>query len=93
MSHELYRVIRLLEQEGVHYRLDRHRDDSVLITATLVGQRIEIDVFEDGHIEYARFCGNEDVEDDIPLLKRCYTNTAEMTANHLLQPLPSACRK
>lgn len=69
MSHELYRVIRLLEHEGVHYRLDRHRDDSILITATLVGQRIEIDVFEDGDIEYARFCGNEDVEDDLLILE------------------------
>ncbi|GJD40318.1 hypothetical protein [Methylobacterium bullatum] len=69
MSHELYRVIRLLEREGIHYRLDRHRDDSILITATLVGERIEIDVFEDGHVEYSRFRGNEDVEDEIPILE------------------------
>lgn len=69
MSHELYRVIGLLEQEGVHFRLDRHRDDSIMITVTLVGERIEIDVFEDGHIEYSRFRGNEDLEDDIALLE------------------------
>ena len=69
MSHELYRVLRLLEQERVHYRLSRHRDDSVMITATLVGERIEIDVFEDGHIEYPRFCGTEAVESDVPLLE------------------------
>ena len=69
MSHELYRVIRLLEQEGVHYRLDRHRVDSIMVTATLVGERIEIDVFEDGHVEYSRFRGGEDVEDDMPLLE------------------------
>ena len=69
MSHELYRVIRLLERERVHYRLDRHRDDSIMVTATLVGERIEIDVFEDGHIEYSRFRGNEDVESDVSLLE------------------------
>ncbi|NEU11562.1 hypothetical protein G3T14_05400 [Methylobacterium sp. BTF04] len=69
MSHTLYRMIRLLEQEGVHYRLDCHRDDSIMITASLVGERIEIDVFEDGRIEYSRFRGSEDVEDDIPLLE------------------------
>ncbi len=69
MSHELYRVIRLLEREGVHYSLHRHRGDSIMITATLVGERIEIDVFEDGHVEYSRFRGTEDVEDDIPLLE------------------------
>lgn len=69
MSHELYRVIRLLEREGIHYRLDRHREDSILITATLVGERIEIDVFEDGHVEYSRFRGSEDVENEIPILE------------------------
>ena len=69
MSHELFRVIRLLEAEGIHYRLDRHRGDSVMITAALVGERIEIDVFEDGHVEYSRFRGHEDVEDDLPLLE------------------------
>lgn len=69
MSHELYRVIHLLEREGIPYRLDRHRDDSILITATPVGERIEIDVFEDGHKEYSRFRGSEDVEDDIRILE------------------------
>lgn len=69
MSHEIYRIIHLLEETKVHYRLDRHRDDSIMITATVVGERIEIDVFEDGHIEYSRFCGSEDVEIDVPLLE------------------------
>ena len=69
MSHELYRVIRLLEQGRIHYRLGRHRDDSIMITATLIGERIEIDVFEDGHIEYSRFRGSEAVESDVPFLE------------------------
>lgn len=68
MSHELYRMIRLLDEAKVHYRLDRHRDDSIMITATMVGERTEIDVFEDGHVEYSRFRGNEDVEEDVPAL-------------------------
>ena len=68
MSHELYRMIRKLEHNGVWFRLDRHRDDSVIITATLVGERIEIDVFEDGHIEYSKFKGNEDAESDVGAL-------------------------
>ncbi|KQP04521.1 hypothetical protein [Methylobacterium sp. Leaf93] len=69
MSHEIYRMIRLLEANKVHFELSRHRPDSLMLTATLVGERIEIDVFEDGHVEYSRFCGNEDVEDDIPILE------------------------
>lgn len=54
MTYELYRMIRVLEREGVHYRLDRHRDDSVMINATLVGERIEIDVFEERFDEVLR---------------------------------------
>ena len=29
---------------------------------TLVGERLEISVFDDGHIEYSRFLGDENVE-------------------------------
>ena len=28
---------------------------------TLVGERVEVDVFEDGHMEVSRFTGNEDI--------------------------------
>jgi hypothetical protein len=34
-----------------------------MVTCTLVGQRVEVDFFED-HIEYSVFDGNEDVLDD-----------------------------
>ena len=69
MSHELYSIVRLLEREIIHYRLDRHRDDTILITVTLVGERIEIDVFEDGRVQYSRFRGDEGVESDLPALE------------------------
>lgn len=41
--------------------LSRHRPDSVLVSMTLVGERVEVDVFDDGHFEVSRFKGNEDV--------------------------------
>jgi hypothetical protein len=44
-----------------------------MITLTLVGERLEIDVFEDGHIEYSRFIGNEDVLNDLDVLNRLIT--------------------
>jgi hypothetical protein len=40
-----------------------------MITVTLVGERIEIDVFEDGHVEYSRFRGDESVDDDVFMLE------------------------
>jgi hypothetical protein len=49
--------------------LARHRDDTVMVTVTLVGLRVEIDVFEDGHLEYSLFSGSESVESDLDKLK------------------------
>lgn len=64
MSHRLYRLLSLLDEQRLYYRVDRHRDDSVMITVTVVGERLEIDVFEDEHVEFSRFRGDESVEDD-----------------------------
>jgi hypothetical protein len=64
VTHPLYDVLNLLERERLHFRIDRHRPDTVMITVTVVGERLEIDVFDDGHIEYSRFKGDEDVFDD-----------------------------
>ncbi|WP_020184360.1 hypothetical protein [Methylopila sp. 73B] len=62
--HPLYRLLRRLEEGSFPFRLDRHRDDTVLVSVTLVGGRLEIDVFEDGHLEFARFVGDESVDSD-----------------------------
>jgi hypothetical protein len=36
----------------------------------LVGERVEIDVFEDGHIEISRFRGSEDIVGGAELVER-----------------------
>ena len=43
--------------------------DSVMITVTIVGERLEIDVFEDGHVEFSRFMGDEGVHSDVEQLE------------------------
>jgi hypothetical protein len=65
LSHELYRLLAFLDETKLHYRIDRHRPDTVLVTVTAVGDRIEIDVFDDGHIEFCRFTGSEGPSDDV----------------------------
>ncbi len=35
-----------------------------MVAVTAVGERLEIDVFEDGHVEFSRFRGDEGVESD-----------------------------
>ncbi|MBF5008914.1 hypothetical protein ISO18_04775 [Burkholderia pseudomultivorans] len=56
--------------DGAHlaYALSRHRPDSILVSVTVVGQRVEIDVFDDGHMEVSRFVGNENIEGGAELI-------------------------
>jgi hypothetical protein len=61
MSHALYKLLSELESKSIHFTLDRHRPDTVLVILTLVGERVEIDVFENGRMEVSRFKGNEDI--------------------------------
>ena len=61
MNHPLYDLLEKLDKAKFNYTLSRHRDDTILVRITLVGERIEVDVFEDGHLEVSRFLGTEDV--------------------------------
>ena len=59
--HPLYALLRTLEEAKIHFSLSRHREDTVLVTIALVGERVEVDVFDDGHMEVSRFPGSEAV--------------------------------
>ena len=60
--------MRLLEKAHIHFYIMRNRPDTLTFVATIVGERIEIDVFEDGHIEISRFRGDESIEGGMELL-------------------------
>jgi len=68
MSHPLFDLLQQLESAKISFALGRHRPDSVLVTITLVGERVEADVFEDGHMEVSRFLGNEEIAGDQALI-------------------------
>lgn len=59
--HPLYLLLQKLDAGKWHYTLGRHRADSVLVSITFVGERAEVDVFDDGHMEVSRFKGSEAV--------------------------------
>ena len=69
MTHTLFRLLNLLDRHRLHYRIDRDRPDAVRLTVTVAGERLEVDVFEDGHTEYSRFTGYENVEEDSDLIE------------------------
>ncbi|AJZ60363.1 hypothetical protein [Paraburkholderia fungorum] len=64
MTHALYDLLEELDSRRLYYSLSRHRIDSVLVSLTLPGKRIEIDVFNDGRLEMSQFSGDESVIDD-----------------------------
>ena len=68
MIHPLFGLLTKLEHAKISYTLGRYRPDSVLVSLTVVGQRIEIDVFEDGHMEVSKFIGNEDILGGVELV-------------------------
>ena len=68
MKYTLFDIMRKLEKHRIHFIIQRMREDSIMITVTLVGERIEIDVFEDGHIEFSRFLGSEEALTNLELL-------------------------
>lgn len=61
MGHPLYQLLSDLERARIHFSVGRFRSDTVLVALTLAGERVEIDVFEDGHMEVSRFKGSESV--------------------------------
>jgi hypothetical protein len=69
MSLALFEAIRLLESAKIHFTLSRDLPDAITLHATTVGERIEIYVFEDGHVEVSRFKGDESVESGIEVVK------------------------
>lgn len=64
---DLISFLNYLDREKIYYRLDHVRDDTVMVSFTLVGARIELDFFDD-HVEFSIFKGSEAVEDDVELL-------------------------
>ena len=70
MNHPLYQLLADLEEASIYFVLNRTRSDSVLVSLTLAGERVEVDVFEDGHMEVARFRGDESIEGDQALVQR-----------------------
>ena len=76
----VFDTIRALEKANIWFDIIRTRSDCLTITATIVGERIEIDVFEDDHIEISRFRGDESVEGGRELLIEIVT--AELRENY-----------
>jgi len=70
VSSAVFETIKMLEKARLHFFIERTRPDSIRLNVTMVGERVEIDVFEDDHLEVSRFRGDESVEGGRDLLSR-----------------------
>ena len=66
----LFDTIKMLEKARLHFFIERTRPDSIRLSVAMVGERIEIDIFEDNHVEISRFSGDESVVGGMDLLTR-----------------------
>jgi len=76
----VFDTVRVLEKAHIGFDIVGARSDALTIRASIVGKRIEIDVFEDNHIEISRFRGNESIEGGSELLIEIVT--AELRENY-----------
>ncbi len=60
---DILKFLDFLRGKKIHFRLDQYRTNTIMVTFTLVGCRVEVDFFED-HIEFSYFTGDEGVHDD-----------------------------
>jgi len=70
MSSAILNTIKAIEDANLDFYIERTRPDTVRLSVTLVGERIEIDIFEDDHLEISRFRDDESVEGGKELLAR-----------------------
>jgi hypothetical protein len=68
MASAVFKTIQMLEEARLHFFIERTRPDAIRLSVTMVGERVEIDVFEDDHLEISRFLGDEKVEGGMELL-------------------------
>jgi hypothetical protein len=68
MSSAVFDTIKALEDAHLHFIIMRTRQDTLTLSVTIVGERIEIDIFEDNHLEISRFRGDESIEGGDELL-------------------------
>jgi hypothetical protein len=68
MPSAVFETMRLLEDARLHFFIERTRPDAIRLSVTMVGERMEIDIFEDDHLEISRFRGDESIEGGKDLL-------------------------
>ncbi len=60
----LLQFLNRLEQEKIHYTLSHHRENAIMITVSVPGERWEIEFLEDGSVEVEQFTSDGEIYDE-----------------------------
>ncbi|MCJ2122804.1 hypothetical protein [Methylobacterium sp. J-077] len=61
-NHTIFDVLKTLEKANIAFRLAMDRPHTIRVDATLYGVRLEIECFDDNHVEVSTFRGIEDID-------------------------------
>lgn len=50
-----------LEQQGISYTLAHHRDEAIMVTVVVPGERWEVEFLSDGSVEVEKFISNGEI--------------------------------
>ncbi|MEH1788713.1 hypothetical protein [Nostoc sp.] len=84
---KLVTFLNQLEQERISYTLAHHRDETIMVNVAVVGERWEVEFFEDGSVEVERFVssgeinGEEVFSDLFAMYSEPESHSAELTQN------------
>ncbi len=69
-----------LEQMHIHYTLSHHREQAVMVTVAVPGERWEIEFMHDGSVEVERFISSGDIKDE-GALQELFSNYSDEQAD------------
>lgn len=64
---KIYEIIGKLKRANIHFYIASHRDDAIMLIASVPGQRWEIEIFADQSIEIEVFTSNGEIEGESSL--------------------------
>ncbi|KQN94297.1 hypothetical protein ASE95_05530 [Sphingomonas sp. Leaf231] len=64
-----FAIIARLNAARIHHTITSIRDDAIMIDAAVPGERWEIEVFEDGHVEIERYTSAGEIAGEAALVE------------------------
>jgi hypothetical protein len=81
---KLLRFLNRLEQEKINYTLAHNRDNSIMITVVIPGERWEVEFIDDGSVEVEQFISDGEIYGE-SILNGLFARFSD-AANNNLEP-------